>query len=237
MLLKTRKKVLDFGCGDGYRSIYLGRFADYYGVDISNENIERAKAKYLDRSFVLISENSLPFDSCFFDEIYLFDVMEHLSSPDAALKEILRCLKPGGLLIIEIPYFRSEQMLEKIHSGYLLEAGHKSVFAEAQIEQIFKSNKLTLLKTIRKRGIENIYMSLQFLCGNSIVRDTGDLKNESRFFRRIMSLFSEDFFTTRLFVSFKLFWIIFPVWIVTYPVGRLFSIVFPKAIRYELKKN
>ncbi|OGC04055.1 hypothetical protein A2276_05500 [candidate division WOR-1 bacterium RIFOXYA12_FULL_43_27] len=236
MPLTARKKILDFGCGDGYRSIYLGRKADYWGVDISDENIKKARNKYRDKSFVLIAENSLPFENVFFDEIYLFDVLEHLNNPHASFKEVLRCLKKNGKLIVEIPYYKSEEFLKKIHPAYLIEIGHKNIFSDEAIVRLIKEFNLILLKKTKKRGIENIYLALMFFWGNRIVSETGDFERGSLFWRRVMGMFSEDFFSTKLFLELRFFWFLFPLWVLTYPVGWLLSHVFPKAIRYEFRK-
>jgi SAM-dependent methyltransferase len=39
-----------------------------------------------------------------FDLILSFDVMEHVADENAALKECLRCLRPGGILLLGVPF-------------------------------------------------------------------------------------------------------------------------------------
>ena len=48
-----------------------------------------------------------PFKSSTADEIYLDNVLEHLANVVATLEEIHRIGKPGGLVRIDVPYFRS----------------------------------------------------------------------------------------------------------------------------------
>ena len=38
------------------------------------------------------------------DEVYLMAVLEHIFYPEAALEEAFRILKPGGKIIIEMPF-------------------------------------------------------------------------------------------------------------------------------------
>lgn len=45
----------------------------------------------------------LPFPDGSFDAVCLFDVLEHLEDDRAALAEVRRVLKPGGLLFISVP--------------------------------------------------------------------------------------------------------------------------------------
>jgi ubiquinone/menaquinone biosynthesis C-methylase UbiE len=46
----------------------------------------------------------MPFDDASFDFIWCSEVLEHLFSPLAALKEIRRVLKPGGQFRCTVPY-------------------------------------------------------------------------------------------------------------------------------------
>jgi SAM-dependent methyltransferase len=47
---------------------------------------------------------ALTFDDHKFDLILSFDVMEHVPDADAALRECLRCLQPGGSLLFSAPF-------------------------------------------------------------------------------------------------------------------------------------
>jgi len=53
----------------------------------------------------------LPFHNRYFDTVVLSDVLEHLYQPDALVLEIHRILKPGGHLIMNVPF------LYWIHEG------------------------------------------------------------------------------------------------------------------------
>lgn len=47
---------------------------------------------------------ALTFDDNSFDRIGSFDVLEHVPAFDRALAEFFRCLKPGGMLVITVPF-------------------------------------------------------------------------------------------------------------------------------------
>jgi SAM-dependent methyltransferase len=49
----------------------------------------------------------LPFKAASFDSVICTEVLEHVSEPEAALREIYRVLKPGGPLYITVPMFTS----------------------------------------------------------------------------------------------------------------------------------
>lgn len=52
---------------------------------------------------------SLTFADARFDAILSFDVLEHVPDTSAALREMHRCLKPGGTLLLGVPFVASSQ--------------------------------------------------------------------------------------------------------------------------------
>lgn len=102
-------RVLEFGCGAGYEVWYMAHHlgADAYGVDVT----ERAAWPALidDRTHLVcadITKND-PFADSFFDRIISFSVFEHVHHPHAALRELFRIMKPGGLAWISANLYRS----------------------------------------------------------------------------------------------------------------------------------
>ena len=62
----------------------------------------------------------LPFDDNKFDEIEIRQVLEHIGKNEDyyfVMKEIYRCLRPGGTVYITVPYFRDDVAVEA--SGHL----------------------------------------------------------------------------------------------------------------------
>lgn len=106
-----RLHALDFGCGVGRLTRALAHSFDHVtGVDISGTMIERARV--LNRDFLKLDfvHNTAGHLKCFdddkFDLIYTLLVLQHVSSQDlirAYITEFLRILKPGGLLIFQLP--------------------------------------------------------------------------------------------------------------------------------------
>ena len=112
--------ALDFGCGLGRLTQALAEeFDQVYGVDISPKMIEGAnqfnrfgeKCRYILNS----QEDLRVFDDRFFDFIYTYIVLQHMP-PDLMLgylREFIRTLKSGGVLMFQVPIQRLEMDTKK----------------------------------------------------------------------------------------------------------------------------
>lgn len=100
-------EIGDIACGTGYGSalIFNHQAKSVVGIDISNEAIEYAKAKYGAEQvqFQCASALDTPLPDSSLDGIASFETIEHVERDDLLLKEFSRILKPGGLLICSTP--------------------------------------------------------------------------------------------------------------------------------------
>lgn len=89
--------LLSLGCHlrDTYR-------ATVYGVALG-EDVEASRAKGLQYFSCDIDREPLPFEDERFDLVTCASVFEHLYNPGFALAQMRRVLKPGGLLMLEMP--------------------------------------------------------------------------------------------------------------------------------------
>lgn len=102
--------VLDAGCGTGGLLTRLAqalpRATTIIGLDIdaSAAAVARAKSR---RTVCVGSVDRLPFAEASFDAILSADVLCHRGVNDvAALSAFRRCLKPGGVLVLNLPAYR-----------------------------------------------------------------------------------------------------------------------------------
>lgn len=105
---------LDVGCGSRGVTIELAKQGyKGYGIDISKIGIDKAeeKAKLLKinhlAKFKVSYSRKIPFPDATFETVGACAVFEHLSSPEAVLKEMIRVLKPGGKIVIICPNYLS----------------------------------------------------------------------------------------------------------------------------------
>jgi len=95
-------RVLDLGCG---RGILLDRLATSFrtrgfGIDISRGTLRGLQTESLHSHQIACSEGeNLPFRDNSFDLAVSLDVLEHVEAPEPVLAEMLRVLKPGGVLL------------------------------------------------------------------------------------------------------------------------------------------
>lgn len=95
---------LDLGCGTGWMQEVLSS-KNYrrriVGIDISEGMLRFARQKHI--PVVLGDAKKIPFrDSCF-DGVIAKGVLHHLPAIAAAVSEIARILKPGGLVVLADP--------------------------------------------------------------------------------------------------------------------------------------
>lgn len=92
--------VLDVGCGDGVHAVALAlRGARSSGVDVSNGALAQARrnARAAGISIALAAADAarLPFPAGRFDLVMSVTALCFVASPDAAVREMARVLRPG----------------------------------------------------------------------------------------------------------------------------------------------
>lgn len=226
------KKILDLGCGTGERSKYFTKRGAVIGIDINSKNIEKAKKKFPEIDFRVMSAENLSFGKDFFDEVYAYDVLEHVDELDETLNEIKRVLKIGGKLWATIPYQRSEKILLKLKPNYFEQIGHKRILNLNEFSKKMKEKGFKILKVRRKNFYQNIFWIIEFLRRKDIANEVGGVVNQTKF-----DIFLQNaliFFTSELFQTKAKYF--FPIWIITLPLGKLFDLIFPKTIEILAEK-
>jgi SAM-dependent methyltransferase len=94
--------MLDNGCGVG---TYVQRLAPYGGKVIGLEyDFERAREARRQSAYILrAAGEALPFPGSTFDAILSHEVLEHVADDRAAVRAMVRALRPGGRLVIFAP--------------------------------------------------------------------------------------------------------------------------------------
>jgi SAM-dependent methyltransferase len=94
--------LLDLGCGRGeFLNGFIDMGVDGHGVDFTDAAIKACPKAIIKQAD--IENDGLPYPDNYFDVVFSMSVIEHFHNPDILIKEVYRCLKPGGLAIIMAP--------------------------------------------------------------------------------------------------------------------------------------
>lgn len=99
--IRPKGQILDVGGGNG-------QFLEWLGVkkatvlDISKSGLREARKRGF-RTIQADVQKKYPLAANSFDSVICFETIEHVDNPVKMLKEIKRCLKPGGTLILGVP--------------------------------------------------------------------------------------------------------------------------------------
>ena len=99
-------RVLDFGCGPGTITMGLAKAVEpgeVHGIDMEESQISLARSAaeaggHTNVTFHVGSILDLPFEDNFFDAAHCHAVLMHIPNTQAALAEVKRVLKPGGVV-------------------------------------------------------------------------------------------------------------------------------------------
>jgi SAM-dependent methyltransferase len=91
--------LYDLGCGEApYRDYFLNHVEQYIGVDWFGS--------YHDTKADIVADlnKPLPVETEVADTVVSLSVLEHLCEPQAMLNEAYRILKPGGGIVLQVPW-------------------------------------------------------------------------------------------------------------------------------------
>jgi SAM-dependent methyltransferase len=105
--LPESARILDAGCGTGNNLRHLARHGRAVGVDLSDDALRFCRSRGVAAAKAGLL--ALPFPDASFDCVTSFDVLYHRWVRDdrAAVAEMARVLRPGGVLLVRVPALRA----------------------------------------------------------------------------------------------------------------------------------
>jgi SAM-dependent methyltransferase len=98
-------RILDLGSGRGWFSLWAAKQgAEVTALDLSEENLRKIKELNSSVNIVYGDACDVPLTDEKFDWIVALEILEHIVDPKAAVINWLKFLKPGGKLLITVPY-------------------------------------------------------------------------------------------------------------------------------------
>jgi SAM-dependent methyltransferase len=179
------KQILDAGCGTGAILKHLGNPAKNVGVDLAPEVISLCRRRGLDN----VREadiSKLPFANGSFDAVICSSVLYHqwVKNVAEAVRELHRVLRPGGLLLVNVPAF---EFLHSAHDEAVMTARRfrKSEIRSVLCENGFMIRRLTYWTTL----LFPLAVAARTLGGSESGRDfeSAETSFSHRIFAQVMS--------------------------------------------------
>jgi 2-polyprenyl-3-methyl-5-hydroxy-6-metoxy-1,4-benzoquinol methylase len=103
-MLSPGDKVVEFGCGGGSALAAAGaRVAEARGYDIGETAIASANSRPGNHIAIHSDVAHVPLPDNYADVVYSFEVLEHVWDPASVIREMIRVVKPGGLVFFSMP--------------------------------------------------------------------------------------------------------------------------------------
>jgi len=113
------RRALDAGCGSGFQTALLhGLGYESHGVDIAARLLAAGRLRAPAARFARADVMALPYADGAFDAVSCVgSTLSFVERPDAALAEIARVLRPGGLLLLECEHKWSLDLMWAVASS------------------------------------------------------------------------------------------------------------------------
>ena len=161
-------RLLDVGCATGnFMRTARDHGWEVTGVELIEPAARVAREHYgLDVRSGSVETADLP--EAYFDVITLWDVLEHLPSPQKALKSIHQLLEPGGVVVFSIPNLVSfDRYLFGKHWIGWDAPRHFNMFTEATVKQLFEQTGFEFIRRSCFLGAKGTFqLSLNQLMDN-----------------------------------------------------------------------
>ena len=140
-------KAIDIGAGQGRHSFEMfRRGADVIAFDMSESDMAdvgemfdammaegqvpadaKARAEVGDALRLPYADNS-------FDVVVMSEILEHIPSDEAAITEMVRVLRPGGVAAVTVPRYRPEKVCWALSDEYHeVEGGHVRIYKASEL--------------------------------------------------------------------------------------------------------
>ena len=145
--LRPGERVLDMGCGAGRHAFEMyRRGADVIAFDQDADELAGVRELFVamreagevpEGADADVKEGdalSLPFADGEFDRIVAAEVLEHIPADIAAIRELVRVLRPGGTIALTVPRWFPELVCWKLSDEYHdTPGGHIRIYSDAEL--------------------------------------------------------------------------------------------------------
>lgn len=179
--LRPGDTLLDLGCGFGRHAFEAFRMgARVVACDMALPELQQVRALF--EAMVEAGEappvglasavegdaTRLPFEDGTFDRIIASEVMEHIPDDRAAIAELTRVLRPGGVIAVTIPTWLPEKICWALSDEYYApksEGGHVRIYHEAAMRSLMREAGLHPTMSHHAHALHSPYWWLKCAVG------------------------------------------------------------------------
>ena len=183
LAIAPRDRVLDLGCGAGRHAFEaVRRGARVVALDTDRDELDRVSGMFAAMGeageipagahgrTALGDAISMPFADGSFDKVIAAEVLEHIPADQAAMNEIARVLRRGGIAAITVPSWLPERICWRLSDDYHnTPGGHVRIYTRPELEAKLRAAGFEVGGHHHAHGLHSPYWWLK--CAVGVHRD------------------------------------------------------------------
>lgn len=153
------------------------------GLDVNLAYLHQARMRNPHALLVCGRAEALPFRSGSFDEVRMWEVLEHLGDKEAAVKELARVLTPGGTALISAALLPTERLIARFNLSYkrtVLEGFHRGATSADECLRLLGAHFVIRQVSYDKwAGLECLYRAILMHLGDAQWIESGEFIGRS----------------------------------------------------------
>jgi len=187
-------RLLDVGCGTGRHLLELSCYPGLLvGLDASRDDLHKteylflltARERPITASVHMVQGvgERLPFPDAFFHQVICTETLEHVPDDRAIMRELVRVLRPGGVLAVSVPDEYGERLLWRLSPRYRnTPGGHVRIYRRNEVARLLQESGVDPFTVQFRHSLE----TLRWLVHSVIDREWGKPGRISRAIRWLL---------------------------------------------------